>query len=74
MVYSTNHALFDSTEKVRSALDQNMFACGIFIDQLKAFDTVNHHIFLHKLDHYGIRGLQISGFKAFFQGDLNTQA
>ena len=30
--HSTNHALIDINEKIRSALDQNMFACGIFID------------------------------------------
>ena len=35
----TNHALIDISEKIRSELDQNMFACGIFIDLQKAFDT-----------------------------------
>ena len=35
----TNYALIDINEKIRSELDQNMFACGIFIDLPKAFDT-----------------------------------
>ena len=35
----TNYALIDITEKIRSELDQNMFACGIVIDLPKAFDT-----------------------------------
>ena len=69
--HSTNHAPIDITEKIRSALDQNL--CSIFIDLQKAFDTVNHDILLHKLDPYGIRGLQINGFKAFYREYLNTQ-
>ena len=44
-----------------------------FIDLQKAIDTVNHDIHLHKLDPYGIRGLQINGFKAFHREYLSTQ-
>ena len=53
---------------IRSALDQNIFACSIFIDLQKAFDTVNHTILLHKLDHYGIRGLPNKCFQSFLSG------
>ena len=63
--YSTNHAFIDITEKIRSALDQNIFACGIFLDVQKAFDIVNRDILLHKLDHYGIRGLPNKWFQSF---------
>ena len=35
----TNYALIYINEKIRSELDQNIFACGIFIDLPKAFDT-----------------------------------
>ena len=66
--YSTNNAFIDITEKIRSALDQNTFACGVFIDLQKAFDTVNHDILLHKLDHYGIRGLPNKWFQSFLSG------
>ena len=54
--HSTNHALIDITENIRKALDNKSFACGIFVDLQKAFDTVNHNILLKKLDYYGIRG------------------
>ena len=51
--HSTTHALISLTEKIREALDDNKFACGIFIDLKKAFDTVDHAILLNKLDHQG---------------------
>jgi hypothetical protein len=54
--HSTNHALINITETVRNALDENKFACAVFIDFQKAFDTVNHKILLQKLNYFGITG------------------
>ena len=51
--YSTNHALLSIVEQIRTALDNNTFSCGVFID----LDTVNHQILSTKLYHYGIRGV-----------------
>ena len=53
--HSTNRALIDITENIWKALDNGKFACGIFIDLQKVFDTVNHNILINKLNHYGIR-------------------
>ena len=55
--YSTNHALLSIVEKIRTSLDNKQFACGVFVDLQKAFDTVDHKILLSKLSHYGIKGL-----------------
>ena len=63
--HSTNHALIEITEKIRKALDSKKFACGIFVDLQKAFDTVNHDILLKKLEHYGIRDTSNSWFKSY---------
>ena len=63
--HSTKHALIEITEKIRKALDSRKFACGIFVDLQKAFDTVNHEILLKKLEHYGIRGNSNSWFKSY---------
>ena len=63
--HSTNHALIDITETIRKALDNGKFACGIFIDLQKAFDTVNHTILINKLSHYGIRGIANNWFISY---------
>ena len=63
--HSTNHALIEITESIRKALDNKNFACGIFIDLQKAFDTVNHSILVNKLDYYGIRGISNKWFKSY---------
>ena len=35
----------------------SLFSCSAFIELKKAFDTVDHKIILHYLDHYGFRGV-----------------
>ena len=62
--HSTNHAIIEITENIRKALDDKKYACGIFIDIQKAFDTVNHIILIDKLNYYVIRGIGNSWFKS----------
>ena len=54
--YSTNHALVSITEHIRELIDTGHYACGVFVDLEKAFDTVNHKILCDKLNYYGLRG------------------
>ena len=69
--HSTEHALINITEKIRETLDAHSghrkYACGIFVDFQKAFDTVNHNILIEKLDHYGIREPMNKWFKSYLE-------
>ena len=61
--HSTTHTLIEITENIRKALDNGAYACGIFVDLQKAFDTVDHEILFYKLNYYGIRGITLDWFK-----------
>ena len=66
--YSVNHVLTSLTELKRKALDEDKFAGGVFIDQQKVFDTVDHNILLSKLYHYGLKGTPHQWFKSYVTG------
>ena len=57
--YSTVHALISLTENIRKNVDKVNIGCVIFVDLQKAFDTIEHDIFLSKLEHYGIQILSL---------------
>ena len=63
--HSTTHALLELLEKIYANLDTNNSCIGIFLDLSKAFDTIDHSILLHKLQHYGFRGKILDWFSSY---------
>lgn len=52
----TQKAVEEVSDFLNEAIDQNEFACALFLDATKAFDCVHHGILCDKLYNYGIRG------------------
>ena len=63
--HSTYMALMILMDKLIKSLENGEFVIGIFLDFSKAFDTVDHHIMLTKLFHYGIRGNALEWFRSY---------
>ena len=56
-------AVLDFVKNISNAIDKDMYTAGIFMDLSKAFDTINHEIFLNKLYHYRFRGVSYEWFQ-----------
>ena len=63
--HSTSHAILYLVDQITRAIDRREMTIGVFLDLSKAFDTVNHTILLHKLQHYGISGTALRWFDSY---------
>ena len=57
--HSTELAISELVDRVSCNIDNKWTTATIFLDQSKAFDMLNHHILIDKLQYYGIRGTSL---------------
>ena len=70
--HSTQHTIHDILNAIQTNMDKQLFSCGVFIDLKKPFNTVDHNILLHKLDHYGFPGVINKWFLSNLLGRTET--
>ena len=64
---STKHAILAIINYITKHLNENKFVLAIFLDVMKAFDSVNHSILFSKLENAGIRGVALDWFRSYFE-------
>ena len=57
---STSSAILKLNEHVLKSFERKEVIVAMFLDYIKAFETMNHKILIHKLEHFGIRGNVLS--------------
>ena len=63
--HSTEAAAIALTDHIRLGIDQGLLTGTVFLDQRKAFDTVNHTVILRKLDTNNVRGTELVWFRNY---------
>ena len=60
-------ALIDLVDKISCNFEEKKYTVGVFLDLLKAFDTIDHMILINKLQFYGVRGSPCNWFVSYLQ-------
>lgn len=68
--HSTETATLELVDKIQRAFYNSQTPSAIFLDLSKAFDTLDHHVLLTKLEHYGIRGKSLNLMQSYLSNRL----
>ena len=64
---SCESAVAELTTEIVKGLQNGMYTMELFLDLLKAFDTLEHKVLLDKMYRYGIRGNSLNWFKSYLE-------
>ena len=67
-LHSTEFAALELTDRILKDIDDRDVSLAIFMDLSKAFDTLDHHILLKKLNYYGFEGPALDWFSSYLTG------
>ena len=57
----TTHVFIHLTDKIRNEIEKSNYACGTFVNFIKEFDIVDHHLLLKKKNIMMLGEFQING-------------
>ena len=70
-LHSTEFVALELTDRILKDIDDRDVSLAVFMDLSKAFDTLDHHIYLRNLITMELKGLRSIGFQATSQEDSN---
>ena len=62
--HSCDNAVCDVISHLVKNLEASKTSVALFLDLSKAFDTLDHDLFLHKMERYGLRGVVLDWFQS----------
>ncbi len=68
--HSTATASVKIYDDILKGFDNENILGAVFIDLIKAFDTVDHGILLKKLVAYGVEGRELGWFKSYLSNHI----
>ena len=61
----TEHAIVQPMYRIYKSSQKDHYTLGVFIDFSKAIDTLDHKIFIRKLEMHGIKGINLAWFRSY---------